>query len=1077
MRTYSWQGCIAVFFLIGFSACSKPVTEDPEVLAALPENVDFNYHIRPLLSDRCFACHGPDENTREADFRLDTEEGAFAALSESQRRKAIVPRSMRRSELVHRISSVDRDYMMPPPESNLQLTEYEKALLKKWIDQGAEWKEHWAFSPPERPELPEVSDADWASQPIDHFVLARLDREGIAPSPEADKERLLRRVTFDLTGLPPTIEEIDAFLADESEDAYEKVVDRLLGTTAYAERMAVDWMDLSRYADSHGYHADGYRMMWPWRDWVIDAFDQNMPYDEFVSQQLAGDLMPDADRGSRLATAFNRNHQMTAEGGIVDEEYRLEYVADRTNTVSRAFLGLTMECARCHDHKFDPVSQKEYFQLSAFFNNVNEVGLTGDDGNAGPMLQLYKEGEEETLRAIQDSIQVLEARLAHRLDQLAGPTIAPASISALSPNTARLNEGLADHYPLDGLRENEERTVVSNAVRGRTEGRVSGDLEVVDSPTGQGLKLDYDYDYLELDKAGLMERYEPFSIGIWVYPEKTEAYAAIYSNADHKNSYWRGHEAFLDSLNRVNVRLIHALPHNQLHIRTKESIPLNAWSQFMVTYDGSSQAQGMKLFVDGRAQDVEVVFDQLYKSIHPVNGHYKQIERALRIGKSYRTFSGDNGIYTGRVDDIRIYNRMLSGLEVAVLAGIDVDRAAEARLQKQHTAEQDDDEVQRLRSELFRLRKAQHDTMEPVEEIMVMEEMDEPRPTYVLARGEYNQPGEEVEPGTPSSVFEFSEELDKNRLGLSQWLMDTDNPLTARVAVNRFWQQYFGKGIVTTPADFGYQGALPTHPALLDWLAVEFVESGWDVKALQKRIVTSSTYKQASNTRPELNEIDPLNELFARGPRARLTAEMIRDNALAASGLLVRKVGGPSVKPYQPPGLWIEKGTFSARLLTYEPDEGEGLYRRSLYTFIKRTSPPPSMIAFDATDRSVCTIERQATSTPLQSLILMNDPQYVEASRVLAERMQKEGGELLEDQITLGFRLLTGRFPNEKEVGVFEVMYQEELDRFKANRDEALSLLDVGDWERDASLDPAQTAALSMVASTMMNHDEAYMKR
>ena len=1077
MRIPPWKGLFGALFLIGLSACNQPVSEDPEILAALPETVDFNYHVRPLLSDRCFACHGPDENTREADFRLDTEDGAFAKLVESERKKAIVPGSLRRSELVHRIVSEDDDYMMPPSESNLVLSDYEQALLKKWVDQGAEWKEHWAFTPPVRPELPTVSDEEWASQPIDQFVLARLDRDGIAPSEQADKERLLRRVTFDLTGLPPTIEEIDAFLSDTSDDAYEKVVDRLLGSVAYAERMAVDWMDLARYADSHGYHADGYRMMWPWRDWVIDAFNQNMPYDEFITLQLAGDLIPEADRDSRLATAFHRNHQMTAEGGIVDEEYRLEYVADRTNTTAQAFLGLTMECAKCHDHKFDPISQKEYFQLSAFFNNVNEVGMTGDDGNAGPMLQLYDDGVEERLVAVRDSIRVWEARLDARYDELMGPRVVQANLTSSSSIPVQLSEALEDYYPLDEVRKKGDQTIVANEIGGRTDGRVSGELEIVDSPSGKGLELDYDYDYLELDKAGLLERYKPFSIGLWVYPEKTESYATILGNAHHKNTYWRGHEVFLDSLNRVNVRLIHALPHNQVHVRTKAGIALNEWHQVSYTYDGSSRAGGVRLYLDGKEQERDVVYDRLYKSIYPVDGRYEATERPLRIGKSYRAFSGEDGIFTGRIDDIRIYSRALTGLEVATLANGGGNVTPTAGVEKEHEAERGDAEIAQIRATLYQFRKEEHELMEPVEEIMVMEEMDTPRATHVLARGDYSQPGEEVHPGTPEAVFAFSDDYEKNRLGLSEWLMDPENPLTARVAVNRYWQQYFGKGIVQTPGDFGYQGALPTHPALLDWLAVEFVESGWDIKALQKLIVTSSTYKQSSRTRADLEEVDPENHLFARGPRMRLTAEMIRDNALAASGLLVRTVGGPSVKPYQPPGLWIEKGTFSAKLLTYEADKGEGLYRRSLYTFVKRTSPPPSMIAFDATDRSVCIIERQATSTPLQSLILMNDPQYVEASRVLAERMQKEGGDQLADQITLGFRLLTGRFPVEKEVALFEAMYNEEVNRFNGDAAQAISLLGVGDWERDQSLDPVKTASLAMVASTMMNHDEAYMKR
>ena len=1053
--------CCALFLM---AACNPPITEDEALLASLPEHVDFNYHVRPILSDRCFQCHGPDENTRETGLRLDTEEGAFAALSESPRKKAIVAGSLRRSELAHRIVSDDPDYVMPPPASNLTLTDYEVALLRKWIDQGAAWKAHWAFIRPEKPELPEVDDADWPNNEIDHFVLARLEREGIAPSPRADRERLLRRVYLDLTGLPPDVAEIDAFLADTTHDAYARVVDTLLTSTAYAERMAVDWMDVSRYADSHGYHADGYRMMWPWRDWVIKAFDENMPYDEFITLQLAGDLLPNATVDQKLATAFHRNHQMTAEGGIVDEEYRLQYVADRTNTTARAFMGLTMECAQCHDHKFDPVSQAEYFQMTAFFNNLNEVGMTGDDGNAGPMLLLFEEGQEAQLAALRDSIDALEQRIEQRTKVL------EAEFKGLSANAApALDRGLVAHYPLDEL--NEKTT--PNSVRSAEGASVSGEVELIEGVYGRAAKFDYDFDFLSLQQAGLFERYDPFSIALWAKPEKEEAYAELIGNAGQKNTYWRGYEVFLDSLNRVNARLIHALPHNYIHVRTREGVTQNTWNHVALVYDGSSKAAGVKLFIDGKPQDQEVLFDKLYKSIHPVGYQkYQKIDQPLRVGKSYRAFTGDDGIYTGAIDDIRIYNRALTAHEVHALQPDAAGNGAPANHRAVNTSE-----IKSLQASLRTLREQESSLLEPIEEIMVMEEMETPRKTHILNRGLYDQPTLEVKPGTPEVVLTFKEDVPQNRLGLADWLTDVDNPLTARVTVNRFWQMYFGKGIVETPADFGYQGALPEHPELLDWLATRFIASGWDVKAMQRHIVMSATYQQSSRVRNDLQDVDPLNRLLARASSQRLTAEMIRDNALHASGLLVDKVGGPSAKPYQPDGLWIEKGTFSAALLTYEADKGDGLYRRSLYTFVKRTSPPPAMIAFDATDRSECIVERQSTSTPLQSLILMNDPQFVEAGRKLAERMQLEGGETVADQVAFGFRALTGLRPADGARDLLVKLFEDEQKRFTADLDAARSFLAVGDSPRDPSLDIPTTAALAVVANTIINHDAAYMKR
>ena len=1043
--------------------CASGITSDPAILAQLPERVDYNFHIKPILSDRCYACHGPDENARQAELLLHTEEGAYETKLSSGRR-AIVPGSLRRSEVARRIASSDPEHMMPPPESNLHLSKYEKALIARWIDQGAEWAPHWSFTTPLTPSLPTISREDWPTDDIDYFILARLEREGLSPSEQASRGRLIRRVTFDLTGLPPTIEEIDAFLEDTSADAYERVVDRLLASSRYGERMATEWMDLSRYADSHGYHADGVREMWPWRDWVIEAFNRNMPYDEFVTWQLAGDLLPEATMEQKLATGFHRNHPMTAEGGVIDEEYRVEYVVDRTNTTARAFLGVTMECARCHDHKYDPVSQKEYFQLAAFFNNVNELGMTGDDGNAGPLLMMPTEEEDVSLQKAHTEIQRLEGLLDERREEV----LENGSYVNSTLPEGTLGKGLASHYPLDQINENETPNLAGK------NGLVRGDLEVVDGPTGSALHYDDDYDYLELPEAGLFERTGPFTASVWLKMDQDGDYTKIMGNAFHKNTYWRGWEMFVDSLNHLSVRLIHAKPHNYLHVRTNRSIPTGEWAHVAVTYDGSSRAEGIQLYIGGQSEPVTIEFDNLYKSIHPVDHHYHPTNLAIRVARSYRAFGGNDGIYRGSMDDIRLYERALVPAEIALLANASPsgqDHALETYLHHY------DAPYRQLLRKLQEAREQEFEITEPVREVMIMEDMDEVRPTYVLDRGLYDQRSEQVSAGVPAAFGAFPEDFPKNRLGLAQWLFEPSHPLTARVTVNRYWILLFGQGLVATPDDFGNQGALPSHPALLDHLATTFVESGWDVKALMKRLVMSSTYRQTSTPSPELLVRDGSNILLGRGPRHRLPAEMIRDNALSASGLLVEQVGGPSVKPYQPPGLWIEKGNFSAALLHYKQNSGDSLYRRSLYTFIRRTSPPPSMLVFDAPDRTTCFVQRQNTNTPTQALVLLNDPTYVEASRILAERMQREGGTELDEQIRLGFRLSTGRQPSGDELDLLKELYAEEALRYESAPEAIDSLFSVGEYPADTKLEPVTTAALAMVAGMMLNHDEAYTKR
>jgi hypothetical protein len=1056
-------GCSILLFFIS-CGIEKP-EEILEAEALLPAEIDYNLHVKPILSDRCFACHGPDPNTREAGLRLDTEEGAYAALEGHRWKAAVRPGKLSKSEVYGRIISSDPDYMMPPPSSNLTLSAQEKATLVKWIEQGATYKPHWAFIKPERYHPPMVANSNWPKNEIDHFVLAKLEPEGLTPSPEADKSTLLRRLSLDLTGLPPELDLIEAFMADQSPGAYEKVVDHLLASDAHAERMALDWLDLSRYADSHGLHADGYRMMWPWRDWVINSFKENMPYDQFIRMQIAGDMMPNADKDHVLATAFNRNHQMTAEGGIIDEEYRLEYVFDRSETTAKALLGLTMECARCHDHKFDPLSQKDYFSLAAFYNNVEELGMTGDDGNAGPMMLYLDEKKEAEIATLKKGIKDLEAQLS----QSGSSFSIPEKRQALLPDQT-LRKGLIAHFDLEQYEDGQTFDAVNKKTM-----RVSGSPELRDGARGNALRFKHDYDILELDGEGKFELHQPFSYAIWANPETIEPFRAILGNSGNKNNYWRGYEMTLDSLNRVSVRMIHALPHNCISLLSEEKIEVDEWTHLAFTYDGSGKADGVKVYINGKPSKTKVLIDNLYKSILPVDNRFIKVDRPLRLARSYRSFSGDDGIFPGSLDELHIYDRVISDIEVAALAGRDLPD--EPSSWKSHINIHSNAEHLRIVKEIQKERERLLNAMTEVEEVMVMQESREPRVTYILDRGEYNLPTTAVEADVPEVLPPLGPEWPRNRLGLAEWLTHPDNPLTARVSVNRYWYQLFGRGIVSTVDDFGSQGELPTHPELLDWLALEFVESGWDVRKLMKAMVMSATYRQQSNPDPELLEKDPDNSLLARGARHRLLGEFIRDSYLHASGLLNPKIGGASVKPYQPEGLWEEKGEFSYVLLNYKQDKGEDLYRRSMYTFIRRTSPPPAMTTFDAPNREECTVQRQETSTPLQPLVLMNDPQVVEASRILAEKMQLEGGAQLEEQLQYGVLRALGRKPSLEEMSTLQRYYEKELDRFSRAKEEANQLLSVGERPKDPRLPAEKTAALAMVSNLLFNHYDFYTKQ
>ena len=967
--------------LAGLLLCSASIRA-----ASLPDKVDFNYHIKPLLSDRCYACHGPDEKARKAKLRLDLKDGAFKALEDGQ--FVIKPGDLTKSEMFRRITNHDPDDLMPPPKSNLSLSKDEVKLIRRWIEQGAQWDKHWSFVPVKNVQAPPVKNTSWLKNGLDAFVLARLEQEGLKPSAEATKERLIRRVTLDLTGLPPTLAEIDEFLADDSPRAYERVIDRLLASPAYGERMAVDWLDVARYADTYGYQADRFNHLWPWRDWVIGAFNRNLPFDEFIIWQLAGDLLPNATREQKMATAFNRNHRQTNEGGSVDEEFRVEYNADRVHTTAGAFMGLTMECARCHDHKYDPITQKDYYRLFAFFNSTDESGLYSHftDAIPSPALLLFKDdAQEQKHKQLKAAIQAKEKE---------------------APNFTGAG-GLVAHYALDDLK-------VTNSISTNFVAKVSENPKLVAGKFGNALQFNGE-NSVTIEKVADFKRSDPFSFSLWLkIPEELEEIVVMHHQQAGSDAGYHGYQLVLEH-GHASFGLIHFWPGNAIKVRTREKLRTNEWVQVGITYDGSSRASGVKLYVDGKPAEPEIQRDQLYKDFAN--------NQPLTLAARFR----GRGFKDGLIDDLRIYNRCLTPAEMAASEIKDAELVRNDELQK--------------------LRKEENEFINSIPEIMIMGDLPKPRPTFLLKRGAYEAPADPVEPGTPESIMPLDPALPKNRLGLAKWLTDPKNPLTARVIVNRYWQMFFGQGIVASSEDFGSQGQLPSHPELLDWLAQRFMDSGWNLKTLNKLIVMSATYRQASEASPELLARDPDNKLLARGPKQRLTAEMLRDQALAAAGLLVRKVGGPSVKPYQPEGLWEEKSSS----WKYEPDKGEGLYRRSMYTYWKRTSPHPAMLTFDAPERNSCVVRRQPTSTPLQALVLLNDPQFVEAAQKIAERAAKEGGTSPDDRVRHTFRLLTGRVPTAKQTQILKRLYEEQ---------------------------PADgLSAETALASAILNFDDTIMKR
>ena len=1032
--------------------------------------VDYARDVLPILSDTCYHCHGPDEPARKAGLRLDTKDGAFRVKDGVA---VIAPGDPSMSELVRRITSTDPDDVMPPPDDIRKLTPGQVETLKRWVEQGANWGVHWAFVTPKRVEAPRTGRPGWARNPIDAFVLARLEQEQLAPSPEADRATLIRRVTLDLTGLPPTPAEVDAFLADQSVDAYEKVVDRLLASPRYGERMATDWLDVARYADTHGYQMDRERPTYPYRDWVIKAFNANLPFDQFVTWQLAGDLLPGATKEQRLATAFNRLHMQNEEGGIVEEEFRVAYVVDRVNTMGTAFLGMTFECSRCHDHKYDPISQKDFYSLFAFFQNIDESGQTSYFTAATPVPTMLLSTDEQDAQ-----LAALAAKVAQKERELAAVRGSAETAGAFTKWLAHRGAaptslpGLAASYSFDEIAPDGK---VANAVDPTKPAQSVEGPTLVPGKLGQSAALSGENGFT-FPNVGHFSRVDPFSLALWVRaPAHAPRATVLHHSKAPIDAGSRGYELLLEN-GRVAFGLHHMWPGNSLKVATRDAAPAGAWTHVAVSYDGSSRAAGVTIYLNGVAAEVEVVRDGLAKDIT-----YGGSEPNLAIGHRFR----DNGFKGGAVDEFHVYPRALTPLEAAHLAGrTDLAEAWSATPDALTPAQRDallgyflanvHEPARRLSADLHAARKAHNDAVNPIPEAMVMRETDRPKPAFVLKRGAYDAPGDPVTADTPAALPLFPADAPRNRLGLARWLVAPENPLTARVTVNRLWQQMFGRGIVETSDNFGSQGAQPTHPELLDWLARAFVDDmRWDVKRLLKTIAMSATYRQSSRATPDLLARDPANVLLARGPVRRLTAEMLRDQALAHGGLLVEKLGGPSVRPYQPDGLWeVAMGNPA-----YNQGHGEDLYRRSLYTFWKRTVPPPSMVAFDAADRSNCAAQRQSTSTPLQALALLNDPQVVEAARFVAQRMLKEGGATPEARATWAFRLVTGRGPSAEELPVLTALLAEQRELFASDPAAAPKLLAVGESKSDAGLDPNDVAAGTVLALTLLNHDAAVMRR
>ena len=1033
----------------------------PATLSAQDDKIVYNRDIRPILADNCFACHGPDSASRKGDLRLDRADAAASM-------KAIIAGKPDESGLMHRILSKDPDEVMPPPVTRKTLTDKQKELLRKWIASGAEYQAHWSFIAPTRPGIPKVKNAAWVRNPIDAFVLAKLEANGLAPAPEADRRTLARRLSLDLTGLPPTPELVDAFVADTSPNAYESLVDTLMQSRHWGEHRGRYWLDAARFADTHGIHFDNYREMWTYRDSVIAAFNRNTPFDQFTIEQLAGDLLPNRTLDQQIESGFNRCNITTSEGGTIPEEYYVLYARDRTDTLGQVWMGMTVGCAVCHDHKFDPITMKDFYSLAAFFNNTTQNAMDGNAKDTPPIITVPLAEDRPRFEALDGELAAAR-KLVEARRQEARPAF-DAWLATATPESlaAATTKDLSLHAPLNEGTGKSTKMIVDGQPR---DVALNDSTQWIDGVSAKGLQVQGAA--CDLADVGDFDKDQAFSCSAWIRVQPNDSQGAIVARMDKPSGY-QGWDFWVQG-RRVGMHLISTWPDDALKVVGQAQIKGNEWTHVAVTYDGSAKAAGVRVYYNGQLQKTNVENDKLKNSTRTMV--------PFRIGQR----STGEPLSGAGIQDLRIFKRALSPSEVESMAKSTRFAAILAKTADQRTdAEKNevypwwladnDTAFQERTAKVVALEGEQNAIKARGTIAHVMQEKNEEAMAYILFRGEYDKRRDPVKPTTPAALPSFSADAPKNRLGLAKWLLEPNHPLTARVTVNRFWQELFGAGIVRTSGDFGVAGELPSDQELLDWMAVEFRESGWDIKKFYKLLVTSAAYRQSALVTKEKLEKDPQNRLISRGPRFRMDAEMIRDYALAASGLLVPKIGGPSVKPYQPDGVWEAVAMIGSNTRDYRRDVGENLYRRSMYTFIKRSAPPASMEIFNAPARETCTVRRERTDTPLQALVTLNDVQFVEAARHLAQSILKSSETADVGRLNLLAKRLLARPLRTDELTIVQNSLKELLAYYQAHGDDAKKLIAEGESKADASLDPATLAAWTMLTNELMNLDEVLNK-